>query len=64
MQQLQHSESVQLIYRGACYTLKHSQHQAVRSIASNSDRSLSDVQIPRGFKCLLYRGHAYLIPCY
>ncbi|NJR62668.1 MAG: hypothetical protein HC769_30045 [Cyanobacteria bacterium CRU_2_1] len=64
MQQLQHSESMQLIYRGAYYTLKRPQQQTVRSIASNFDRSLSDVQIPRGFKYLLYRGQAYLIPCY
>lgn len=64
MQQLQHTKFVKLSYRGARYTFKQPQSQPSRSTASNSDRTLLGVQIPRGFKCLLYRGHAYLIPCY
>lgn len=59
----QPSEFIQLIYRGERYTLKR-HHSLSPSIASTTDSPLSAVQIPRGFKCLLYRGHSYLIPCY
>lgn len=59
----QPSEVMQLVYRGAHYTLECPQLASL-SIASTIDRPLSDIQIPRGFKCLLYRGAYYLIPCY
>jgi hypothetical protein len=58
------AESMQLIYRGACYMSKQPQHQTLQSMVA-LDHSLSNVQISRKFKCLLYRGHSYLIPhCY
>ena len=65
-QQLHQNETSigQLKYRGTSYTLNAPQHQTIPSIAFITDSKLSAVQIPRGFRYLLYRGKPYLAPCY